>query len=147
MEFTPKHPDYEAKVRASFAAQQAMPYLGMTIERVAPGAVETALVNRPELTQQLGALHGSFVTALADGAAGYAAMTLMPADAEVVTVELKINFLRPALGERFVARGRVLKPGRTLSICQGDVYGVTGDRETHVATLVATMMQVANEAH
>ncbi|MBI4694944.1 MAG: PaaI family thioesterase [Gammaproteobacteria bacterium] len=124
-----------------------MPYLGMTVERVAPGEVEVALVNRPELTQQLGALHGAFVTALADGAAGYAALTLMPADAEVVTVELKINFLRPALGERFVARGRVLKPGRTLSICQGDVYGVQDGRETHVATLVATMMRVANEAH
>ena len=121
---TPADPDYEARVRASFARQQAMAFIGAELALVEPGLVEIALPYRPELTQQHGFFHGGIVSTIADSAGGYAAFTLFPADSSILTVEYKINLVAPADGERLVARGRVLKPGRTLTICELEVAAV-----------------------
>ena len=138
--FEPLDPDYEARVRSSFARQRFMRFLGAEILRIAPGEVDLALPSRENLTQQHGYFHAGATAAIADTAAGYAALSLFPKGTGVLTTEFKINLLRPAQGRRLIARGRVLKPGRTLSICQSDVYGERDGRETHVATLLLTMM-------
>jgi uncharacterized protein (TIGR00369 family) len=117
-----------------------METIGATLSRVEPGEVEIGLPYRADLTQQDGYLHAGIVTTIVDSACGYAAFTLMPADAAVLSVEFKLNLLSPARGERFVARARVLKPGRTLTVCAGDVFAVTGAGEKLVATMLATMM-------
>lgn len=140
--FTPADPDFEAAVRASFDRLALMRTIGARLERVAPGEVEIVLPFRPDLTQHHGFLAAAVLTAIVDVACGYAAMTLMPAGASVLTVEYKANFLAPARGERVVARGRVIRPGRTVTVCAGDVVAVSGDAATPVATLLATMMQV-----
>jgi uncharacterized protein (TIGR00369 family) len=121
---TPSDPDYEARVRASFARQRAMAFIGAELARVEPGLVEIVLPYRAELTQQHGFFHGGIVSTIADSAGGYAAFTLFPADSSILTVEYKINLVAPADGERLVARGRVLKPGRTLTICELEVAAV-----------------------
>ncbi|HET8630615.1 MAG TPA: PaaI family thioesterase [Thermomicrobiales bacterium] len=139
--FEPRDPGFAARVRASFARQTAMATLGARLVAVAPGAVEIALPFRADLAQQHGYLHGAITTAIADSACGYAALSLLPAGAEVLTVEYKVNFLAPAAGLAFVARGRVTKPGRTLTVCAGDVVARDADgRERPVATMLATMM-------
>jgi uncharacterized protein (TIGR00369 family) len=143
MPFTPQDTNFEARVRASFARQQIMTTIGATLERVEPGAVEIALPFRSDLTQQHGFLHAGIVATILDSACGYAAFSLMPADVAVLTVEYKINLLRPAAGERFVARGRVVKPGQTLTVCTGEVYGLSDGEEKVVATMLATLMAVA----
>jgi uncharacterized protein (TIGR00369 family) len=121
---TPGDPDYETRVRASFGRQKAMALLGAEMTRVAPGLVEIELPYRAELTQQHGFFHGGIVATVADSAGGYAAFTLFPADSSILTVEYKINLVAPADGERLVARGRVLKPGRTLTVCELEVTAV-----------------------
>jgi uncharacterized protein (TIGR00369 family) len=118
---TPPDPDYEARVRASFGRQKAMTFLGAEMTLVQPGLVEIELPYRAELTQQHGFFHGGVVATIADSAGGYAAFTLFPADASILTVEYKINLVAPADGDRLVARGRVLKPGRTLTVCELEV--------------------------
>ena len=138
--FLPDDPRFEERVRSSFQSQTFMTLLGATLERVEPGAVDIAVGFRPDLTQQHGYLHAAVTTAIADTACGYAALTLAPAGNEVLSVEFKVNLLRPAAGERFVAMGRVLKPGRTLSVVRGDVFAVTDGRSTLIATMLATMM-------
>src|SRR5262249_42287659 len=122
--FQPQDPDFEARVRASYARQQVMTTIGANLVAVAPGAVAMELPFRSDLTQQHGFLHAGIVTTIADSACGYAAFSLMPAKAAVLTVEYKVNLLAPAKGERLIARGRVLKPGRTLTVCAGDVFAV-----------------------
>jgi len=117
-----------------------MMLLGATLERVEAGAVDISVGYRPDLTQQHGYLHAAVATAIADSACGYAALTLTPAGCEVLSVEFKVNLLRPAAGERFVAQGQVLKPGRTLSVVRGDVLALTDDRSTLIATMLATMI-------
>jgi len=117
-----------------------METIGATLSRVEAGEVEIGLPYRADLTQQDGYLHAGIVTTIVDSACGYAAFTLMPADAAVLSVEFKLNLLSPARGERFVARARVLKPGRTLTVCAGDVFAVTGADEKLIATMLATMM-------
>ncbi len=117
-----------------------MTLLGATLERVEAGAVDISVPYRPDLTQQHGYLHAAVTAAIADSACGYAAMTLTPAGCEVLSVEFKVNLLRPATGERFVAEGRVLKPGRTLTVVQGDVFAATDGRLTLIATMLATMI-------
>ena len=114
--FKPLDPDYEARVRASFDRQEFMATLGVMIEHLAPGEVDLALLHRPNLTQQHGYFHAGVTATLADSAAGYAALSLYPQGTGVLTTEFKINLLRPAEGQRLVARGRVIKPGRTLTI-------------------------------
>jgi uncharacterized protein (TIGR00369 family) len=140
MQFSPPNPDYAARVRDSFARQAAMRLIGAALTDVVPGRVTIALPVRDDLTQQHKFVHGGVVGMIADSAGGYAAFTLMPADASVLTVEYKINMLAPATGETLVARGEVLKPGRTVSVVRADVFGVTAGKEKLVATMQQTLM-------
>ncbi|HEX2287954.1 MAG TPA: PaaI family thioesterase [Gaiellaceae bacterium] len=134
--------DVEARVRRSFARQEYMTAIGAELVHVAPGEVDIALAFSERLTQQDGYLHAGVVAGAADSACGYAALTTMDADAEVLTVEFKINLLAPAAGERLVARGRVLRTGRTLTVCRGDAVAISGGGEKHVATLTATLIAI-----
>ena len=127
-------------MRASFARQGLLATLGARVTHVAPGEVDVELAFDERLTQQHGYLHAGAITAALDSACGYAALTLMPDEAAVLTVELKVNLLAPAAGERFLARGHVVRAGRTLTVCRGDAVAFAGDEERHVATMVATMM-------
>lgn len=138
--FVPRDPGFEARVRDSFARQRLMATLGARLTRVAPGECEVELPFRDDLTQQHGVLHAGAVTAVVDSACGYAAFSLMPRGAGVMSVEFKLNLLAPAAGELLVARARVLRPGRTLSVVAGDAFMRTGGGERHVATMLATMM-------
>jgi len=140
--FEPPDPAFADRVRSSFGRQAIMATLGATLESVAPGAVEIRLPFRAELTQQHGFLHAGVMTAIADSACGYSALTLMPAGAGVLSVEFKVNLLSPGEGDAVVARGRVLKAGRTLIVCAGDVLSTRGGDERLVATMLATMMVV-----
>lgn len=140
--FEPRHPDFEARVRASFERQRVMALLGAEVQRVSPGEVVIRLPFRDDLTQQHGFLHAGVVTAIADSACGYAALSLMDAETGVLTIEYKVNLLNPAAGEYFTAVGRVTKPGRNVTVCTGDVYGHRDGGETHVATMLATMMTI-----
>jgi uncharacterized protein (TIGR00369 family) len=117
-----------------------MATLGCRLVRVVAGEAEIEVPCRQDLTQQHGYVHAGVVAAIADTACGIAAFTLMPADAAVLSVEFKLNLLAPAAGDRLVARGRVLRPGRTLTACTGEVVAVAGGRETLVASMLATMM-------
>lgn len=149
-QLTVRNPEFEAVVRGSFAQQGLMSHLGATLRSVAPGAVEVEVGFRDELTQQQGFFHGAVTTAIADTACGYSALTLMPAGSEVLSVEFKINLFAPARGERLIARGQVIRSGRTITVCHGDVYAVTGGMEgaiqggveSHCATMTATMIRV-----
>jgi uncharacterized protein (TIGR00369 family) len=129
-------------VRESFARQQFMTTIRAELVRVAAGEVDIQLPYDPRLTQQHGFLHAGVVTAAVDSACGYAALTLLEADADVLTVELKVNLLEPAAAQRLLARGRVLRSGRTLTVCRGDAVAVNEKTETIVATLLTTMMRV-----
>lgn len=142
----PPDPDFERRVRESFARQRAMATLGASVARVAPGEVDIELPFRVELTQQHGFLHGGVMTAVVDSACGYAALTLMPAGMAVLTVEFKVNLLAPGRGDAFLARGRVVKPGRTLMICTGELLARADGRERSVALMQATMMVVGDQA-
>lgn len=126
-------------VRESFARQDFMVTIGARLSSVAAGAVEIRVPVRPGLLQQHGYVHAGVVSAIADTAAGYAAMTLLPRGTEVVTAEFKINFLRPAQGDELVARSRVLRSGRRLTIVACDVYAAAGGAEPCVATLLGTI--------
>jgi uncharacterized protein (TIGR00369 family) len=132
--------DNELRVRRSFARQTYMTAIGAELVRVAVGEVDIALPFSDRLTQQDGYLHAGVVAGAADSACGYAALTMMDAGAEVLTVEFKINLLAPAAGELLVARGRVVRAGRTLVVCRGDAVMVTRGQEKHVATLTATLI-------
>jgi uncharacterized protein (TIGR00369 family) len=136
--------DYQERVHASFARQGLMTTLGATLGKVERGRVEITLQPNPAISQQHGFVHAGALTAIADSAAGYAALSLMPAGRGVLSVEYKINLLAPALGDRIVARGRVVKAGRTLTLAQSEVFARTGDDEKLVALLTATMMSVEN---
>ena len=139
--FQPEDPDFEARVTNSFHQQKLMETIGAALTRVAPGEVEIELPFKDNLTQQHGYMHAGVVTAIADSACGYAALSLLPTGAEVLTVEYKVNFLAPATGTRLVARGRVIRCGRTISVCASDVTAA-GDRiDIHVATMLATIVQ------
>jgi len=139
-EFKPADPAFEQRVRDSFARQTAMATLGIQLDAVAPGAVEMTMPFDPALTQQHGFIHAGVLTAGMDSACGYAAFSLMPSDAAVLTVEFKTNLLAPAKGDRFLFRGRVLKPGRTLTVCEGQAFAMTGSSQKLVATMTGTLM-------
>jgi uncharacterized protein (TIGR00369 family) len=130
-----------ARVRASFARQAAMATLGAELAEVASGRVTIALPIEPRLSQQDGFLHAGVVVAALDSACGYAALTLMPDDSEVLTVELKVNLLAPASGGSLVAEGKVVRAGRTLTVCRGEAYAEQGAERVHVATMLATMVR------
>jgi uncharacterized protein (TIGR00369 family) len=136
----------EERVRESFARQGLLATLGAQVVRVAPGEVDVELAFDERLTQQHGYLHAGALTTALDSACGYAALTLMPEEAAVLSVEFKVNLLAPAAGERFLARGRVVRAGRTLTVCRGDAVAFSGDEERHVATMVATMMALGSRA-
>jgi uncharacterized protein (TIGR00369 family) len=147
--FEPRDPDFERRVRASFARQSAMRLLGVALERVEPGAVDLALPFRADLTQQHGFLHAGIATAVVDSACGYAALSLMEPGAAVLSVEFKVQLLSPARGAWFRALGRVVRAGRTLSVVTGELRAFAGapddpdagDGEA-VALLTGTMMTV-----
>ena len=142
----PRDPDYRARVYASFARQTFMDLLGARLLSVTPGAVEIELPIRRELEQQHGFAHAGVTWSIADCAAGYASQSLMADDQGVLTVELKINLLAPAKGERLIARGRVERAGRRLTVARADVYAVADDEETHVATAMGTFMTMSGLA-
>jgi uncharacterized protein (TIGR00369 family) len=144
--FEPRDPEFAARVRASFARQKVMETFGARLRAVSPGEVEIELPFRDDLTQQNGFLHAGVVATIADSACGYAAFSLMPADASVLSVEFKLNLLAPARGERLVARARVLRPGRTITVCACDVVAVDERGEKLVATLLGTMMALRGRA-
>jgi uncharacterized protein (TIGR00369 family) len=137
---SPLDPDFETRVRESFAAQALMSLLRAEITHIAPGEVTIEMPFSDEITQQNGFVHAGITTAIADSACGYAAFTLMPVGAAVLSVEFKVNLLSPALGERFIARAHVLKPGRTLTVCRADVFAVTDGAEKLIMTMLATMI-------
>jgi uncharacterized protein (TIGR00369 family) len=132
----------QARIEASFAKQSVMSTIGATLERVAPGEVDIALTVRPDLCQQHGYLHAGILATVADSACGYAALTVMPTDAAVLSIEFKINMLAPATGRRVIARGRVVRSGKTITVCRADVVAEDGDQTTTVATMTGTMMVV-----
>lgn len=138
----PKDPDFEARIRESFARQGLMETLGASLVRVAPGFVEIALAASKAVSQQHGFVHAGALASIADSAAGYAALTLMPPGAGVLTAEFKINLMAPGVGERMIARGRVIKAGRTLTVAQTDVFAIHEGREKQIALLSATLMTV-----
>lgn len=138
--FQPSNPDFAARVRESFAAQKFMATLGAELTNIAPGEVTIEMPYSEVFTQQDGFLHAGITTAIADSACGYAALTLMPAGSGVLSVEFKVNLLSPAVGEKFIARAVVLKPGRTLTVCRGDVFAVKDGNEKLVLTMQATMI-------
>jgi uncharacterized protein (TIGR00369 family) len=134
--------NYKARVRASFAKQKLMTTIGATLERIAPGEVDIRLAYRDDLTQQHGFLHAGTIASIADSACGYAALSLMPADAGVLSIEFKVNMLAPARGDFIVARGSVIRAGRTIMVCRADVYLITDAAEKLVAAMQGTMMVV-----
>jgi uncharacterized protein (TIGR00369 family) len=140
--FTPKDPDFSARVRSSFNRQQVMAALGVTLARIEAGRVELELAFDTRLTQQHGFMHAGIIATGLDSACGYAAFSLMPADAGVLSVEYKINFIAPAAAERFLLTGTVVKAGRTLSVCQGEAIGVRGAERPLIATMTCTVMTV-----
>ena len=138
---TPPNADFAADVASSFAQQSIMSLIGARLARVEPGVVEIELPFRADLTQQDGYLHAGVLTTVADSAAGYAAYTLMPAGSRVLSIEFKVNLLRPARGELFVARAEVIKAGRTLTVVRADVFATGANSEKElVATMQGTMM-------
>jgi uncharacterized protein (TIGR00369 family) len=131
---------YEERIRDSFARQGLMGHLGARLAALGPGQVEIRAPYRIELTQQHGYFHAGVSGAIADSACGYAAYTLMPKDSSVLTVEYKINLLAPAQGEELIARGRVVRSGKTLKVCCADVYALKDGEEVHCATMLSMVM-------
>ena len=141
----PRNPAFAETVRASFAAQAFMATLGATLGRVAAGEVELELPYSPALVQQHGFVHAGAVTAVLDSACGYAAYTLLAAEQEVLTTEFSVHLLEPAAGERFRATGRVLRAGRTLTICEG-IFAAVDAPERPLATMTATLIALGGSS-
>ncbi len=138
--FEPRTPDYERIVRDSFARQGFMATLGAELVSVEPGRAEIAVPYSGAIAQQHGYFHGGAIGAIADSAGGYAGFSLMPADSTVLTVEYKLNIVAPGRGERLVARGEVIRPGRTLTVTRADVFAVEDGAETLCATMQQTLI-------
>jgi uncharacterized protein (TIGR00369 family) len=137
---SPIDPDFEQRVRASFARQGLINSLNGKIAFISPGELHIEAPFDERFTQQDGFLHAGIVTTLMDSACGYAAYTLMPADSRVLSVEFKVNFLNPARGERFRAEGRVAKSGKTISVCEGKLFALQNGQGSLVAMMQATMI-------
>ena len=137
---------HQERIRSSFARQGLMKTIGATLEHVSSGVVEIAMRPTGATSQQHGFTHAGAVAAIADSAAGYAALSLMPAGTGVLTTEFKINLVAPAAGDRIIARGRVVKAGRTLTLAQTEVFAEAGGEKKLIALLTATMMTVADRA-
>lgn len=145
--FEPRDPNFGVRVRDSFARQRLMQTFGAALDAVRPGEVEIVLPFRDDLTQQHGYLHAAAATAIADSACGYAALTLMEAGQEVLSVEFKVNLLAPAAGERFRAVGRVVRPGRTLTVCSAEVQAEQSEGSQLIAVMQATMITSGPPGH
>lgn len=133
---------FETRIRDSFARQPAMDTMGATLETVGKGRVEIVLPYDRKLTQQHGFLHGGMVAAALDSACGFAALTLLPDDTGILTIEFKVNLLAPAKGETFRFEGEVVKPGRTITVVNATAYAVSGAETKRIATMTATMMTI-----
>jgi uncharacterized protein (TIGR00369 family) len=144
--FEAKDPSFRERVAASFQRQAVMHTLGIEIARLEPGEIELTMPYAQPFTQQHGFVHAGIITTALDSACGYAAFSLMPADAAVLTVEFKTNLLAPAKGERFVFRGKVIKPGRTLTICDASAFAIEASSERLIATMTGTLMAVFQRA-
>jgi len=142
MNFEPRDSNFAEKVRESFARQPVMALIGAELMKVEAGEVDIGLQYREDLTQQQGFLHAGITTAIVDSACGYAAFSLMPVGTEVLTSEFKINLLSPAIGNYFLAEGRVLKAGKTLSVVRGDVFAIKADEKKLIAAMLATVVCV-----
>ncbi|HEV8487203.1 MAG TPA: PaaI family thioesterase [Blastocatellia bacterium] len=140
--FSLPDPAFESRVRSSFNLQRLMKTINAKLVKVMPGEVHIEIPFQQELTQQNGFIHAGIITSIVDSACGYAAFSLMASTSGVLTVEYKVNLLAPAIGERFLAIGRVRKSGRTLTVCEGDVFAHAGGEETLVATMLATMIRL-----
>jgi uncharacterized protein (TIGR00369 family) len=138
----PQDPNYEGRVRSSFARQQVMKTLGATLTLVEPGAVEIELPYRADLTQQHGFIHAGIVASVLDSACGYAAFSLMPGDAAVLSVEFKVNLLAPAKGELIRGRAEVKRAGQNVTVCTADAWAIDSGRSKIIATMLATIMCV-----
>ena len=138
--FEVRDPDYQRRVRESFGRQGIMRHLGARLTALAPGRCEISCDFRPELGQQHGFFHAGVIGTIADSAGGYAGYTLMPHDSSVLTVEYKMNLMAPARGERIIARGEVIRAGRTLVIARADVAVLHEGVERTCATLLQTLM-------
>jgi uncharacterized protein (TIGR00369 family) len=143
MAFVPKDANFAERVRASFARQQVMQTLGVELLRLAPGEIELGMPYAPAYTQQHGFMHAGIISTALDSACGYAAFSLMPAESAVLTVEFKINLIAPAKGDRFAFRAHVVKPGRTLTVCDAQAYATDRDGPKRlIATMTGTIMSV-----
>ncbi len=142
-DFQVQDPNYEARVRDGFNKQQIMHEIRATISDLAPGRFQITMPFSEKWTQHAGFLHAGIVTTIVDSACGFAAYTLMPADTDVLTVEYKVNFISPGVGEFFIATGQVLKSGRTITVCEGKVMAQQGDSQKLIAAMQATMITVA----
>ncbi|MGP8121538.1 MAG: PaaI family thioesterase [Xanthobacteraceae bacterium] len=142
----PMDPASSERVRSSFARQAVMSTLGVEIVRLEAGAIELRMPYAAPFTQQHGFIHAGIISTALDTACGYAAFSLMPAEAAVLTVEFKINLLAPARGEEFRFRARVLKPGRTLTVCEGHAFAVQAGQEKLIASMTGTLMAVHDRA-
>jgi uncharacterized protein (TIGR00369 family) len=143
--YMPLDEHYEERVRASFARQQFMEFIGARLVDIRPGYCEIHLPYKEELTQQHGYFHAGVIGTIADNTGGYASYTLMPADSSVLTVEYKLNLLAPGKGQLLIARGQVVKPGRTLTICRSEVVVINNDVEKLCAIAVIALMQMAGK--
>ena len=144
--FKPKDPQFRSRVEASFNRQQVMKTLGVKIESLQPGEIELMMPYGVAYTQQHGFMHAGIIATVLDNACGYAAFSLMPDDAAILTVEFKTNLLAPARGERFLFRGKVVKPGRTITVCEAQAFAVGGGEEKLVATMTGTLMALFERA-
>jgi uncharacterized protein (TIGR00369 family) len=144
--FEPKDPHFEARVKASFARQQTMHTLGIEITGLSAGEIELRMPQMPAYTQQHGFTHAGIIATALDSACGYAAFSLMPSDAAVLTVEFKTNLIAPAKGEYFLFRARVVKPGRTITVCDSQAFAVESGQEKLVATMTGTLMALFDRA-
>ena len=144
--FQPKNPDFRNVATDTFERQRAMRTLGISIARLEPGEVDLTMAYSPDFTQQNGFVHAGVITAGLDNACGIAAFTLMPAGTDILTVEFKTNLLAPARGERFAFRAVVVKPGRTLTVCEGRAYAEHDGNETLIATMTGTLMALPRRA-
>jgi uncharacterized protein (TIGR00369 family) len=144
--FEPRNPDFDRVVRDSFARQGLMRTLGARIVALEPGLCVIEMDYAPGISQQNGYFHGGAVGAIADSAAGYAAYSLMPAGSDILTVEYKLNLIRPAVPPTLRAEGRVVRAGKTLSVCRADVYCSADGRVEACALLQSTLMRLATSA-
>lgn len=144
--FETPNPNYQSEINSSFAKQSIMDTLGANLHSVIAGEVQIEMPFSEHITQQHGFLHAGVVSTLIDSACGYAAYSLMPANSGVLTIEFKVNLLAPAKGERFIAIGKVKKPGRTITVTEGEMIAINGSSQKVVASMTATVMTISNSS-